>query len=449
LDSLWTRTAAALGGLVLAGLIAWPLAGVGWALGLVCLGLVAALAYHLLNLRALARWLRDPLNTPVPIGSGIWEHTFSQLYRLVRAAAQRERRLASQLARFGNAGRAMPDGVIVLDAESHIRWSNPTAERYFGLDGRRDIGQPIVNLVRNPDFVSYLKSGDYLEPLVLRLVRGDALVLSVRIVPYGQEDKLLLARDITLAEKLDTMRRDFVANVSHELRTPLTVIGGFLETIADGNVKLDQPRGEQVLGLMRMQTDRMLRLIEDLLTLSTLESTSAPAREAAIDVHVFMRALQEEARALSAGRHTVSLTLGPPAKLWGDENEMRSAIINLVSNAVRYTPKDGRITIGWANRDGEGWMTVEDTGIGIEARHIPRLTERFYRVDTSRSRDTGGTGLGLAIVKHVLTHHQARLDVTSEVGRGSRFSAVFPARRVEWLAGQAEAAPLTENMARS
>jgi two-component system phosphate regulon sensor histidine kinase PhoR len=237
--------------------------------------------------------------------------------------------------------------------------------------------------------------------------------------------------------------------VSHELRTPLTVIGGFLETIADGNVKLDQPRGEQVLGLMRMQTDRMLRLIEDLLTLSTLESTSAPAREAAIDVHVFMRALQEEARALSAGRHTVSLTLGPPAKLWGDENEMRSAIINLVSNAVRYTPKDGRITIGWANRDGEGWMTVEDTGIGIEARHIPRLTERFYRVDTSRSRDTGGTGLGLAIVKHVLTHHQARLDVTSEVGRGSRFSAVFPARRVEWLAGQAEAAPLTENMARS
>jgi two-component system phosphate regulon sensor histidine kinase PhoR len=246
------------------------------------------------------------------------------------------------------------------------------------------------------------------------------------------------------------MRRDFVANVSHELKTPLTVVSGFLETIADGNVTLEEPRGRQVLGLMRSQSDRMLRLIDDLLALSALESTAMPARESAIDVQALLRTLHEEARALSGARHSIVLEPGPAASLWGDEREVRSAIANLVSNAVRYTPKDGRITLAWSERDGEGCMSVEDTGIGIETRHVPRITERFYRVDTSRSRETGGTGLGLAIVKHVLTHHQARLEVASEPGKGSRFTAVFPARRVTWLAAQeAATGPATEKLARS
>ncbi len=449
MNPLWTRTAAPLVGFVAAGLIAWPFAGSGWAFGIIGLGLLAVLVRHLANLRALVVWLRDPANTPVPIGSGVWEQVFSQLYRFMRATMQHHHRLTAQLARFRSAGQAMPDGVIVLNAEDHISWCNATAERYFGLDGRRDVGQPILNLVRNPDFVSYLKRGDYEEPLVLRLARSEELVLSVRVVPYGQDEKLLLSRDITLAEKLDTMRRDFVANVSHELKTPLTVVSGFLETIADGNVKFDEPRGQQVFGLMRAQTDRMLRMIDDLLTLSALESTTDPARETAIDVHALLRAIHDEARVLSAGRHTVLIKLGPPATLWGDEHEVRSAIANLVSNAIRYTPRDGRIALEWAGRDGEGWVSVEDTGIGIEARHIPRLTERFYRVDTSRSRDTGGTGLGLAIVKHVLTHHQARLEVASEVGFGSRFSVVFPARRLRWTAAQPETEPMTEKLARS
>jgi two-component system phosphate regulon sensor histidine kinase PhoR len=340
--------------------------------------------------------------------------------------------------------------VIVLDRNDHISWCNTTAERNFGLDVAKDTGQPILNLVRQPDFAAYLKGGDYAEPFVLRLARGETLSLSVRIVAYGQEEKLLLARDVTQAEKLEVMRRDFVANVSHELKTPLTVVSGFLETIADGTVKVEDPRGRQALGLMRNQTDRMLRLIEDLLTLSVLESTTAPAREAAIDVHALLRIVHEEAHALSGGRHAIVLEPGPPATLWGDEREVRSAIANLVSNAVRYTPKDGRITLAWSERDGEGWMSVEDTGIGIDSRHVPRITERFYRVDTGRSRETGGTGLGLAIVKHVLTHHQARLEVSSEPGKGSRFSAVFPARRVTWLAAQPSAAgPSTEKLARS
>jgi two-component system phosphate regulon sensor histidine kinase PhoR len=444
------RTALILGAFAVVALVAWPLRGPAWGLGILALGFALVLLRHLVNLHALVAWLRDPAGTPVPMGSGVWEHVFSRLHRFMRSTTQHQHRLTGQLARFRGAAQAMPDGVLVLDADDHIVWANATAERYYGLDARRDAGQPILNLVRNPDFVAYLKSGAYGQPFTLRLARGEELVLSLRVVPYGQDEKLLLARDITQWERLETMRRDFVANVSHELKTPLTVVSGFLETIADGTVRVEESRGKQVLGLMRTQTDRMLRLIEDLLTLSALESSTQPAREAAIDVHRLLGAIAEEARALSGGRHAVQLRLGPPATLWGDEHEMRSAITNLVSNAIRYTPRDGRITIEWSAHDGEGWIAVEDTGIGIEPRHIPRLTERFYRVDTSRSRDTGGTGLGLAIVKHVLTRHQARLEVTSEIGRGSRFAAVFPPRRVKWLAPQAVAVGDTiEKLARS
>ncbi len=447
---VWIRTALALGAFAVAALIVWPVAGPAWALGTLAVGLAIVLLRHIVNLRALVAWLRDPSNTAVPMGTGVWEHVFSRLHRLMRATTQHQHRLSAQLVRFRSAAQAMPDGVIVLDADDHISWANATAERYFGLDARRDHGQPILNLVRNPDFVSYLKAGAYGPPVMLRFPHDDELVLSLRIVPYGQDEKLLLSRDITQWERLETMRRDFVANVSHELKTPLTVVSGFLETIADGNVRLDEPRGQQVLALMRSQTDRMLRLIDDLLTLSALESSAQPAREAPIDVQQFLRGVAEEARALSAGRQAIQLRLGPPATLWGDEHELRSAIVNLVSNAIRYTPKDGRIAIEWTERDGEGWITVEDTGIGIEARHIPRLTERFYRVDTGRSRDTGGTGLGLAIVKHVLTRHQARLEVASEIGRGSRFAAAFPPRRVNWQADQIlTAEPTTEKLARS
>ena len=444
------RTALTLGAFAVVALIAWPVRGPAWALGILALGCALVLARYLVNLQALVAWLRDPAATAVPMGSGVWEQVFSRLYRLMRSTTQHQHRLTAQLARFRSAAQAMPDAVLVLDADDRIVWANATAERYYGLDARRDAGQPILNLVRNPDFVAYLKSGAYGQPFTLRLARVEELVLSLRIVPYGQDEKLLLARDITQWERLETMRRDFVANVSHELKTPLTVVSGFLETIADGTVRVDESRGKQVLGLMRAQTDRMLRLIEDLLTLSALESSAQPAREAAVDVHRLLGAIVEDARALSAGRHTVQLSPGPPATIWGDEHELRSAIVNLVSNAIRYTPRDGRITIEWAERDGEGWIAVEDTGIGIEARHIPRLTERFYRVDTSRSRDTGGTGLGLAIVKHVLTRHQARLDVASEIGKGSRFAAVFPPRRVKWLAPQAAAGgETTEKLARS
>jgi two-component system phosphate regulon sensor histidine kinase PhoR len=427
---VWTRTATILGGALLAGLIVWPLLGALWAFVTFALGLAAALVFHLRNLHALLVWLRDPLKNPVPIGAGAWEHVFAALYRLVRSFAQQRNRVTGQLARFRSAAQAMPIGVIVLDDEDRISWCNITAERMFDLDARKDAGQPILNLVRQPAFADYIKSRAYDEPLALRISRVEALVLAVRVVQYGQDEKLLLSRDITQAEKIETMRRDFVANVSHELKTPLTVVSGFLETFSEGNIQADDPRGRQALEMMRSQTDRMQRLVEDLLLLSTLESSSMPARESQIDVETLLGGILEDARALSAGRHQVQLHVGEPAQVWGDEQEIRSAFSNLVSNAIRYTPRGGRITLSWGRRGDEGVFTVEDTGIGIESRHLPRLTERFYRADTSRSRDTGGTGLGLAIVKHVLTRHQGRLEIESDLGRGSRFSALFPARRV-------------------
>jgi len=426
----------------------WPLFGRVWALLAVVLGLAITLVFHMRNVHALAVWLRDPAPSKVPIGSGVWEHVFSALYRHVHATFQQQHRLTGALTRFRSAAQAMPDGVVVLDAEDHITWCNAAAERLLGLDARKDARQPILNLVRHPDFAAHVKRASDDALLVMRMSGPQELVLSIRVVPYAQDEKLLLARDVTQAERLDTMRRDFVANVSHELKTPLTVVSGFLETFAEGNVRPDEPRGRQALELMRSQTDRMLRLIEDLLVLSALESSALPAHETAFDVERLLRALVEEARMLSAGRHRVELVTGRPAKVVGDERELASAFGNLVTNAVRYTPPGGSIELAWDLHDGEGRFSVADTGIGIAAHHLPRLTERFYRADTSRSRDTGGTGLGLAIVKHVLTRHQGRLEIDSEPGRGSRFTAVLPARRVR-PATAAQPQPTLEKLTRS
>jgi two-component system, OmpR family, phosphate regulon sensor histidine kinase PhoR len=440
LNSVWKRSAAALGGVFAAGLIAWPLAGPVWALAAVCFGLLLVLLRHTANLAALADWLRDPLARPVPQGSGIWEEVLAGLYRFVRARIKQEQQLGEDLVRFRNAGLALPDGVVLLDARGHIEWCNPIACQYLELDEQRDLGQPLVNLVRHPDLVAYLGRGEYAEPLTLRLTRGEGLVLSLAVIDYGEAQKLLLASDITLAEKVETMRRDFVANVSHELKSPLTVVAGFLETLTDGEIKLDERRRQGYLAMMREHTLRMQRLVEDLLTLSALESSRGAADETLVDVPALLAGVRDEALALSAGRHRIELSAGEPVLLLAGAQELRSAFGNLVSNAVRYTPAGGDIRLGWRRRGAQAVFSVADSGPGIEPRHIPRLTERFYRVDHSRSRETGGTGLGLAIVKHVLTRHQATLEIESEPGKGSTFSAVFPARRIKSTADAAQAA---------
>ncbi len=425
---------AALAGVFAAGLIAWPLAGPVWALAAVCLGLVLLLLRHVANLAALADWLRDPLAKPVPQGSGVWEEVLVGLHRFVRARIKQEQQLSEDLVRFRSAGLALPDGVVLLDARGHIEWCNPIASRYLGLDEQRDLGQPLVNLVRHPDLAAYLERGEYAEPLTLRLTRGEGLVLSLAVIAYGEAQKLLLASDITLAEKVETMRRDFVANVSHELKSPLTVVAGFLETLTDGEVKLDERRRQGYLEMMREHTLRMQRLVEDLLTLSALESSRGSSDETLVDVSVLLAGVRDEALVLSAGRHRIGIGAQDPVLLLADAQELESAFGNLVSNAVRYTPAGGDIRLSWRRRGAQAVFSVADSGPGIEPRHIPRLTERFYRVDQSRSRETGGTGLGLAIVKHVLTRHQATLEIESEPGAGSTFSAVFPARRIKSVA---------------
>ncbi|MBE0620049.1 MAG: phosphate regulon sensor histidine kinase PhoR [Burkholderiales bacterium] len=433
------RSAWALAGIGIVGLIVWPIAGPVWALATVCLGLLLLLARHAANLAALADWLRDPLAKPVPQGGGAWEQVLVALYHFVRARIKQERQLADDLTRFRNAGLALPDGVVLLDAHDHIEWCNPIASEYLGLDEQRDPGQPLVNIVRHPDLAAYLEHGEYAEPLTLRLARGGGRVLSLAIIPYGEAQKLLLASDITLAEKVETMRRDFVANVSHELKSPLTVVAGFLETLTDSEVKLDEERRRGYLEMMREHTRRMQRLVEDLLTLSALESDRGPGDETLVDVPALLAGVREEALALSGGRHRVALSIEDPLALFANAQQLRSAFGNLVSNAVHYTPAGGDIRLSWRRRGAQAVFSVSDSGPGIEPRHIPRLTERFYRVDHSRSRETGGTGLGLAIVKHVLTRHQATLEIESEPGKGSSFSAVFPARRVK---SAADAAPV-------
>ena len=391
----------------------------------------AAFFYYALKLAQLLRWLDDPVPARVPDGSGLWGELFSKLYKLLRHEKRTQQSLAVALARFQQAAEAVPDGAVMLDPENRIVWCNPMAEQHFLITLARDRGQLVTNLLRHPDFVAYLARPDYTEPLNLK-GHASEQVLSVLIVPFGLDQKLLLSRDITHLEKLETMRRDFIANVSHELRTPLTVLSGFVETL-ERTSENPSPLFQKSLGHMEAQGQRMQRLIDDLLALSRLEDSRNPLIEHPINVPELVASLLVEGEQLSAGRHRFKATVGD-AWLVGNRDELRSAFSNLVSNAVRYTPEGGTIELVWETLgDGAGAeaaFRVRDTGEGILAEHIPRLTERFYRVDRSRSRATGGTGLGLAIVKHVLSRHQARLDIDSHPGQGSTFSALFPAQRM-------------------
>ena len=404
----------------LAGLAAGAVAG--WAFFAV--GVTVILMWHVRHLARLERWLADPQPGRVPEGQGIWDKVLGALHRLERDTERREKDLSNALAHMRRAVQALPDGVVILDSQNQIEWFNRTAEAQLQLDVRSDLGQSIGNLVREPEFIEYLERA---REDAVRITRP-GLALSLQLISFGQAQKMLLSRDVTQAERVDTMRRDFVANVSHELRTPLTVLVGFLETIH--NLKLDPQRQRDYLGMMQDQASRMQRIIEDLLTLSALDSAPPAAADKRVALKPLLARLRADAEALSGGRHTIQTQIDADTDLLGVEGELASAFGNLVSNAIRYTPAGGTVTLAWRESEQGGRFIVEDTGIGIDAEHIPRLTERFYRVDRSRSRETGGTGLGLAIAKHALARHDATLEVESTPGKGSRFSARFPARRL-------------------
>lgn len=390
------------------------------------IGFLMLVLLQLRYLRQLQTWLRNPRPEDIPDGWGAWGDVFSELYKADRREKKSRAQLAQALDRFVQAAQAMPEAVILLDARDRIVWANTMAERQFGVDARKDRGQLVTNLIRYPGFAEYLALEARTEPLRLRTMAPQPLQLSVRVSRFSEDEKLVLSTDVTALERSDTIRRDFIANVSHELRTPLTVINGYLEHLTEGS--LAEPRLARPLGLMRDQSARMTRLVEDLLTLSRLEADDNLPRAEDVDVPHLVNEILEEGRSLSAGRHTIVAEIGD-GHLVGAPDELRSAFSNLVSNAIRYTPEGGRITLRWSSDARGARFAVEDTGIGVDADHIPRLTERFYRVDRSRSRETGGTGLGLAIVKHVLMRHDATLDVQSRVGEGSTFACVFPPER--------------------
>lgn len=425
------------------GALGWWVAsreGLGWGL------LLGAAVWQLLDslcARKLLGWLRSEQSkeTLLMIGAqprlpGVWGDIADRVRRLLKNREEQLKESRARLEEFLAALQASPNGVVLLDAQERIEWCNQTAAQHFGFDARRDVMQHIANLVREPAFKAYMASRDFSQDVVIpgnSSTPARPVKLSVHAHGYGKERKLLLSRDITALEQADAMRRDFVANVSHEIRTPLTVMSGFIETLQ--TLPLKKPERERFLTLMAQQSQRMQTLVDDLLTLSRLEGSPLPEATAWTPSATLLAQCEQEAGALSMmlapPGHQLTFERGPACEIAGIHGEIWSAMSNLVANAVRYTPAAGLIHVSWTLlADGRGEFRVKNSGPGIAREHLPRLTERFYRVDGSRSRETGGTGLGLAIVKHVAQRHGAELLIESQLGQGASFSLVFPAVRI-------------------
>jgi len=409
----------------------------GWLVGHVIAGALVALsgmlAWQLLNLYWLDYWLRDRSGRDPPDVSGMWGEVVSRVVRLHRRKRFHKQRLLDVFRELRHSTAAMPDGVVILNSTWEILWFNRMAGKLLSLRRKVDLGLRIINLVRDPALVRYLDEAEFREPLVISRGEGPRLHLSLQVVPYSGTQRLMLVRDVSHQVALESMRQDFVANASHELRSPLTVMTGYLETLLQDDQLDESLRGP--LGEMQRQTQRMNRIVNDLLDLSRLEAVADEARGDSVDMAAMCAVLRKDVLARPV-HPQISVELASDARLRGLEPELLSAFSNLVDNAVKYTPASGSIRIRWSVDDtGQGRFEVQDTGPGIASEHLPRLTERFYRVDSGRSRAAGGAGHGLAIENHVLQHHGALLDVASTPGVGSTFTCIFPPRRV--LAGSA------------
>ena len=415
-------------------LTTWLAAGalIGALYGHALLGALLAslslMAWHGYHLYQLERWLSTGRRPPIPDGRGIWPAILAKVAFMKARAKRRGKRFRRLVKELRASTEAFPDGGIVLSGDHEILYYNQAARELIGLRKKRDKRQRIENLVRHPDFVTYLDNPGERPTVEIPAPQGGDSWLSCRLIPYGPEQKLLLIRDITQGVRLERMRRDFVANASHELRSPLTVITGYLDALAEDPELPGQWRAPLVT--MQDQAQRMRRLIEDLLTLSKLESGKSVARDRTVDVRTVLAAAKKEALAAPEHPRSIEVEVDSDAGILGEEVEIQSVVSNLVSNAVRYTPSDGRVVIRWSVDEQGGHLVVQDTGIGIDDEEIGRVTERFYRTDRGRARQQGGTGLGLAIVKHVLRRHEGRLEIQSQVGKGSTFTCHFPRDRV-------------------
>lgn len=390
------------------------------------LAVTGLLVWHFWNLLRLSWWLWVDRSMTPPPGRGSWDPLLYGLHQMQLRNKKRRKELGNLIKRFRSGAESLPDAVVLTTEEGTIFWCNGLAQQLLGLRWPDDNGQNILNLLRYPEFTRYLTQKDFARPLTLVLNNGRHL--EFRVMPYSDEQWLMVARDVTQMHQLEGARRNFFANVSHELRTPLTVLQGYLEMMQDQ--ALEGPLRDKALGTMREQTSRMEGLVKQLLTLSKIEAAPAMVLNEKIDVPLMLRVVEREAQTLSQQRQTLKFDIDPSLRVFGNEEQLRSAISNLVYNAVNHTPEGTQITVSWKRVAGGVGFSVADTGPGISAEHIPRLTERFYRVDKARSRQTGGSGLGLAIVKHALSHHDARLNIESQPGKGSTFSFVLPERLI-------------------
>lgn len=407
--------------LALAAVAVGYFAGLDIAIVVVIGTLVLLIIVQLHYLYRLSMWMDNPQVNKLPDGWGAWTDIFSRLYRMRRDDEKNQIELSEWLARFRQAMMLLPDGVVIMDDVLFLEWCNPVAEQHLGLNLEKDKNMRITNLIRSPEFMDYIILGRFDKPLTVTH-RERKLIL--HIIKFENRRQILVTHDITENERIDRMRRDFIANASHELRTPLTVINGFLEISALQPDMDPKTRGNHIK-LMVEQGHRMQSLVEDMLTLTRLESVDFPLRPERVNMIPLLEQIVSEMHGMSMGKHQINLVATGP-DLMGSVDELRSAFTNLASNAVRYTPSGGTITINWTDSPEGPIFKVQDSGIGIGSEHLSRLTERFYRVDKGRSRETQGTGLGLAIVKHVALRHKAQLSIESTVGQGSCFIIQFP-----------------------
>ncbi len=404
--------------------------GWNWAWGSLALIMAAIAARDAWKLQQLHRWLQDHNLSPGYSARRTWEQVFGRLHSLEKRYDENQMRLSEASQRFEQALALLPIGTVILDRSERILWCNPAAERHLHIDLTRDRQQSLPYLIRRPEFQDFLEHRPATENhTILRGRHGQDLTLMLQLVRYNDEERMLVTHDITQLERDEKVRQDFVANVSHELRTPLTVIGGYIETLQTSG-PLPPTTLDKILDTVASQAQRMQHLVEELLSLSRLESQTGVAPLTPVALSSLLSQVPPTARQLSQERHTITVSMAEENFLQGIESELLSAFGNLVANAVRYTPTGGSIDISWSLQEGSGIFSVRDSGIGIDAEHIPRLTERFYRVDRARSRDTGGTGLGLAIVQRIAQHHEASLMIDSTPGKGSTFALHFPAHRI-------------------
>ena len=392
---------------------------------IVCLCLMSCfLLVHIFWVYKLSKWLNNPTLSNLPHGTGIWQNIFSKHYQILKHSKKSKKNLVSTLDQFTQAAEALMDGVVVLNENNEIIWSNRRSQVMLNLNSKKDTGQPINYIFRNTDLINYLEKGNYEESIKINLEANSTKTIEIKIVMFGGAQKVLIAKDISQAIKIESERKEFISNVSHELKTPLTVISGFIETLED-MFSISGEKQKNILKMMGDQAYNMSKLIDDLLLLSNVESSIFQNRSEKLLMNVIISKIKKNISILDSKRHRIKYQIDNNLSIYGSKKEIESAFLNLITNAIRYTDKDGFISISWGLINGLAIFEVRDTGCGIKPMHINKITERFYRVDADRSRNSGGTGLGLSIVKNIIKQHDGQLKITSEVGKGSSFKLIF------------------------